>query len=179
MIHQLIRGGAELIFLWVPSHTGIHGNSVVDRVAKEALRKPISKCFIPHTDCRNAIRIYVQSLWDDVWAAAEHNKLHELKPQLGENHASFRCRRDQVVITRCRIGHSRVTHGHLMTQEEAPVCIPCDTPYSLKHVLLDCVDVAPIRDKYFKCASMHDLFSGIPNDAIISFLKEVGLYYKL
>ena len=176
MIHQLIRSGAKLIFLCVPSHTGIHGNAIVDRVAKEALRKPISKCFIPYSDCRNAICIYVQNLWDEVWAAAEHIILHKLKPQLGENHASFRCRRDQVVITRCRIGHSRVTHGYLMTQEkEAPVCISCDSPYSVKHVLLDCVDLAPIRVKYFQCACMHDLFSGIPSDAIIHFLKEVGL----
>jgi hypothetical protein len=42
----------------------------------------------------------------------------------------------------CRIGHSRLIHSYLLNNEERPECIMCNSNYSLKHVLIDCVDVA-------------------------------------
>jgi transposase-like protein len=51
-----------------------------------------------------------------------------------------RCR-----ITRCRIGHGRLTYSYLINNEERPECIPCNSNYSIKHVLIDCVDVADVR----------------------------------
>ena len=58
-------------------------------------------------------------------------------------------RTEQVVLTRCRIGHSRLTHSYLLNNEEGPECSPCNCSYSLKHVLLDCVDVADIRQTLY------------------------------
>ena len=51
--------------------------------------------------------------------------------------------------TRCRIGHGRITHSYLLNNEERPKCIPCDSNYSLKHVLIDRVDVADIRHTFY------------------------------
>jgi hypothetical protein len=50
-------------------------------------------------------------------------------------------RKEQVVLTRCRIGHSRLTRSYLLNNEERPECIPCNSNFSLKYVLIDCVDV--------------------------------------
>jgi hypothetical protein len=50
---------------------------------------------------------------------------------------------EQVVLTRCRIGHSRLTHSYLLNNEERPECIPYNPNFSLKHVLIDCVAVIP------------------------------------
>jgi len=38
-----------------------------------------------------------------------------------------------------------LTHSYLLNNEERPKCIPCNSNYSLKHVLIDCVDVADVR----------------------------------
>ena len=49
----------EIIFLWVPSHVGILGNTAVDLEAKHALGDPLFNCDIPYTDFKSNIREYV------------------------------------------------------------------------------------------------------------------------
>ena len=176
LVDRLVGNGKDIVFLWVPSHVGIHGNTVVDRVG--ALDNDVDHCRLPYTDFRPAIRNYIFKLWCDIWDSLERNKLRELKPLLGESHISYKCRKDQVVMTRCRIGHSRFTHEHLLKDEPAPECIPCDCKLSVKHVLIDCVDFALIRKKYYTFDNMLDLFRGTPYNNIINFLREIGLYNK-
>ena len=71
-------------------------------------------------------------------------------------------RKEQVVLTRCRIGHSRLTHSYLLNNEERPECIPCNSNFSLKHVLIDCVDVADVRQTFYntKQGRIQDLWLG-------------------
>ena len=38
----LVAIGKHIIFTWIPSHIGIHGNTVVDKEAKNALDDPVS-----------------------------------------------------------------------------------------------------------------------------------------
>jgi ribonuclease HI len=40
---SLVAIGKHVIFTWIPSHIGIHGNTVVDREAKNAMDDPVSK----------------------------------------------------------------------------------------------------------------------------------------
>jgi ribonuclease HI len=46
-IHHLISTGKRIIFLWIPSHIGIAGNSAADAAAKAALTLPESDLSIP------------------------------------------------------------------------------------------------------------------------------------
>ena len=53
----------------------------------------------------------LKSAWQSTWDAAVTNKLHSVKPVLGEWLLSFRInRREKVVLARCGIGHTRYTH---------------------------------------------------------------------
>ena len=79
-----------------------------------------------------------------------------------------------MIITRLRIGHSHLTHSWLLAKEDAPECIQC-----MKHILLDCIDFQPIRDKHYSADSMYNLFDTVRIDSIIAFIKEIGLYNKL
>ena len=47
MYKSLVAIGKHVIFTWIPSHIGIHGNTVIDREAKNALDDPVSNCSIP------------------------------------------------------------------------------------------------------------------------------------
>ena len=83
-IHRLREFCIEIVFLWVPSHVGIQGNSVVDRVAKKALNEIIIKdVSLPYTDFKPLIRKYILKMWQDRWDGHEHNKLNSIKPDLG------------------------------------------------------------------------------------------------
>ena len=47
---NLVAIGKHVIFTWMPSHIGIHGSTVVDQEAKNALDDPVSNGSIPYTD---------------------------------------------------------------------------------------------------------------------------------
>jgi hypothetical protein len=124
----------HVIFTWIPSHIGIHGNTVVDQ---DALDKPISNCSIPHTDFKPFIVKYILKRWEDSWDQQIHNKLHEIHSLVDMTPCSYgQNGKEQVVLTRCRIGHGRLTHSYLLNNEERPESIPCNSNFSLKHVLI-------------------------------------------
>ena len=90
-------------------------------------------------------------------------------------------RRDDipVVLNRLRIGHTWLTHSFLLRGEDAPECIPCFSPLSVQHIMIHCIDVAPMREKYFKVFNLSELFGSVPVANIFSFLKEIGIYKKI
>ena len=172
--------GKEIIFLWVPSHVGIHGNTVVDQLAKDALADPYVKCSVPYTDFRPKIKKYIFNLKQEHWNTKIENKFYEIEPSVTTKFYSHSfSRRDQVILTRCRIGHSRVTHSYLLNGEDAPECIPCQCRFTLKHVLIDCIDFADIRNGFYSVATLKDLFNSVAGDFILKYLKEVNLYGKI
>ena len=110
----------DIVFCWVPSHTGIRGNEKADFAAKTALDLPRAKVGVPYTDFKYLIGQYIFSTWQDDWNGAVMNKLHSVKPVLGEWQSSYRrCRRDEVVLCRARIGH---THSYILKKDHPPQC---------------------------------------------------------
>ena len=80
---------------------------------------------------------------------------------------------EQVVLNRCRIGHSRLTNSYLINNEERPECIPCNSNYYLRHVLIDCVDVADVRQTFYNVNSLFHLFTNVKGNTILKFKKQI------
>ena len=49
---EMTREGREIVFIWVPGHVGIGGNSAADSAAKDALDGDISVELIPFSDLK-------------------------------------------------------------------------------------------------------------------------------
>jgi hypothetical protein len=47
-------------------------------------------------------------------------------------------RKYETAINRLRIGHTRLTHAHLMKKEDPPICICCGVPLTVKHIITEC-----------------------------------------
>ena len=167
----------NIVYCWVPSHTGIPGNERADILAKEALDKTKSFFYIPYTDFRYHISKYLLDKWERDWSTCFTTKLWELQPTLKTKHLPLENRRDDVVLCRARIGHTHLTQGYLLRGEIRPVCVGCGTPLTVKHLLLTCAKYAQVRRKYFNTNSLQLLFKNTPAGTILQFLWECKLYH--
>ena len=168
--------------MWVPSHVGIRGNTAADAAAKTALNDKVGRGVgeIPYSDLKSVINSYTVSEWQNSWNFQTNNKLHEAVPNVGRSNISMGLsRRDEVVLHRLKIGHTHLTHCHLLKGDDAPRCITCDCPLTVKHILLQCVDFEHIRRKYFNADSLSQLFSSVSAKSITDFIKEIKLYNRI
>ena len=150
----------DIIFCWLPSHINIRGNELADLEAKSALSLMIRNFKIPYSDFKSNIRQYINNKCESIWEKQTHNKLNEIKPYFDSKCAfSNYCRKEQTKITRCRIGHTRLTHSYILKNEQAPFCIHCNEPFTVKYFLITCAEFNHIRTNYFNIKTVKDLFN--------------------
>ena len=177
--HHNLSVTKTILYCWLPSHVGILGNEEADREAKSALNLNEPNFQIPYTDLKPLINTYVTSKWQNSWNDCTDNKLYQIKPTIGDWPSAYRSvRREEVILARCRIGHTLFTHIYRLKREIQPECVFCLEPVTVKHLLLECVDLALVRQRYFSVTTMYELFHKVPYSIIISYLKESGLYYR-
>ena len=76
----------------------------------------------------------------------------------------------KIILDRLRIGHSHITHTYLLKGKEELQCIPCNVSLTINHVLVDCVDLAPTRQRYFHVDSLTTLFDTVKFETVFDFL---------
>ena len=109
----------------------------------------------------------VRNLW---WSKQFHNK----------SSGSYRKKRkEEAILSRLRIGHSRTTHSYFLEPKQQPTCHACQTKYTVKHILIECTDLVHIKETFYRANDMKELFQKIEMNNIISFLKAVNLYRKI
>ena len=167
---------------------GIKQNEIVDNAAKEAtldenIRITMNK--IPHSDMKEPIRNYILDKWQKRWMSShlENNeKYRKIRSSVTRwFSASQRNRRNERVLTRLRICHSRVTHSFLFEGNSPPECDQCHVQLTIEHILVDCIKfhaerlVNNIGGKCIKSILAEDC--NVEN--IMNFLKDTEFYYKI
>jgi len=113
--------------------------------------------------------------WQEVWNCCAGNKLHTIRPTVGDyKQKTCLSLHDTVLLNRLRIGHTRLTHSYLLSGDDLPECGTCQCPLTVKHILVECVDLKDVPNKHFVAFSIKDLF-----DKIVDFIKETRFYKKL
>ena len=140
-LHHLSCAHKTIHLCWIPSHIGIRGNEAADMAAKESLNQDITASQVPYTDLKSHINHFISSKWQERWSSCRDNKLFQIKPTLGEWPPGFRrSRKEEVVLSRLIIGHTYFSHSYILRREDPPECTACQEIYSVRHVLLDCID---------------------------------------
>ena len=149
------------------------GNERADSAAKSALDLSPEILSIPYTDLKLTISKFLRTKWQQQWDINIHNKLYQIQSILREWRPAFRkSRREQVLKSRLRIGHTRLTHFFILKQEPKPVF------GTVKHSLIECRAFTVIRKRFFKVTSLTELFENVKIDDVLTFLRETGLYEK-
>jgi len=96
------------------------------------------------------------------------NKLHAVKPHLGYCSVTHLSRQEDYAL---------VTHVlYLLSGDSQPLCDECKCSLTVKHILLDCCNLQNIREKYFKCSLLKELFESVDATTIMDFIKGASFY---
>ena len=85
-------------------------------------------------------------------------------------------RRDSALLNKLRIGHTRLTHSFLLSGDDLPECGTCQCPLTVKHILVECVDLSDVRNKHFVASSIKDVFNNVEAQKVVDFIKETRFY---
>ena len=180
VLYELIEENKVVKFCWIPSHVGIVGNEIADRAAKTALNFIAPVHFkVPYTDKYHRVKEYVNSCWQQEWDNNHNQKLYEIMPRASHFNVNSLKRKEQVIIHRIRIGHTRLTHSYLMEGKPKPQCEFCAEELTVKHFMINCRRFTSIRSRFYNVTNMNELFGRISLRTIISYIKEIGLFNAL
>ncbi|KAL1448304.1 hypothetical protein WDU94_005687 [Cyamophila willieti] len=177
--------GHTILFLWIPSHTGIRENNVVDLAAKNSTNASLDQ-----TTTFEDLKIFLKqcqlnswkSSWDQL-VEITPNKLKTIKKDTSlwkSSHALTR--RNEIILCRLRIGHTLATHKYLLDREDPPACEFCNiVPFTVKHLLLECRKLNYLRTKHNLGKNLCDILGD--DECIVekclSFLSEANFMNKI
>ena len=182
--------GRNIQFCWVPSHVGVIGNEEADRLAGMAARSPaIAEILqIPHKDFYPSIRNSIYENWLSQWSRTPvTNKLRSFRDTTKDwTSSNQKLRKNEVLLTRLRIGHTRLTHGFLMRGERfPPYCDNCIVPLTIKHLLIECPDYQDERLHYFGAGATLNSVLGEPEqgnfsiDNLVNYLTDINIINEI
>jgi len=130
----------------------VMGNERADTAAKLAAGSDAA-IYNTNLPCRDYYPVIVKramSAWQTKWTDTTNNKLRNIKDRINPWPSSAqKVRRMEVILTRLRIGHSLLTHGHLMERRPPPFCDDCLVPLTIEHVIAECPSYDMMRRRYF------------------------------
>lgn len=178
-IHNL--NPVKIIILWIPSHIGIEGNEKADVAAKRATKEIITNIPIPTFDLLAKIKPSIKTKWETMWKNEPRtNKLRQIK-NTTNTWTNQKIRKQQVILTRLRIGHSQITHKYLYEKENPPQCDLCNEQLTIDHIITKCTKYL---DERRANNIPNNIIEALQNkkdkeDNIISFLHEIKLYISI
>ncbi|KOC58731.1 hypothetical protein WH47_05385, partial [Habropoda laboriosa] len=175
-------GEKEILYSWIPSHANIEGNEKVDSAAKLVSTSTSESNDVPilYQDLQNYLTKATIELWNEEWKNSRLTKLHTIRNSINDaNPAWLLNRKDQVKLTRIKIGHTNWSHSHLITKKEPNNCDICGIQNSIDHILITCPKYNMIRIQHNLPNSLTMLQKEDSSKRAINFLKDIGLYHLL
>jgi hypothetical protein len=147
--------GVSVSFGWIPSHMGIHGNEVVDGLAKAALSHDSIKFnVVPgFKDLFSEVERIMLGQWQKRWSAEVKGRFfYKLEPQVScKVMYTEKCRSKQTALTRLRFGRCLLNDTlSLLKKRDDSNCDFCFIREDVQHFLLDCLDFQVFQDKLIK-----------------------------
>ena len=144
----------HIVLEWIPSHTGIELNDLVDRAAKESLEdRYLIRLPLNVDEYSGIVKRKIHNAWQREWSGYEC-KYYRLKPRLEDWKSAYRdSRREEVVLSRLRTGACLYLVQHHLKEgnPRQDRCDHCQVTNTLEHLIIDCPQWHSFRGgmKYF------------------------------
>lgn len=168
----------KIVLCWIPGHCGIIGNDKADELANIGRKKTITQQKVPRRDTKKWCQDLLRCSWEGTWLRTDQ-KLRKIKnTTLKWNDQSKR--KHQRILTRLRIGHTKLTHGHIFNKtkiKDKPKCQTSNIDLTIEHILTECKQYEDIRNKNNIIGSIREVLA---NDKerernVINFTKDMKL----
>ncbi|XP_058817533.1 uncharacterized protein LOC131680839 [Topomyia yanbarensis] len=152
---------------WVPSHSGNKGNTDADRLAligrRARTRLPNET---PTIDIDREFNTSLQNGFTNHWRSSR-NHIQKIKGS-ADTWTDRNSQREQKILSRHRVGQTRVTHAHTVSTEPVPKYSYCNTRLTVEHLLCNCRELEDLRRQYGLTGPIRDTLS---NDPFIAQLR--------
>ena len=183
-MHLLQVAGWKVMIMWTPGHSGIQGNVFVDTVAKRAAVGVPEFVYHILTGTQLSENTLIRSGKKNGMNAV--SSYISLSQRFDRTSKSCKLRRDEIVLNRLRLGHTRATHSFLFdreTERPRPLCRSCnDEPPTVQHVIWECPELDAVRADVFRRrqTSIASVLNVAKNQThILNFMKKIDIYDEI
>ncbi|KAG5862596.1 hypothetical protein JTB14_025006 [Gonioctena quinquepunctata] len=121
---------------------------MADKAAKEAVEAmEVNNSIIQAEDEKKYLKQRMIDLWQSEWNDTDTGLKHiKQRVQLQPSPIDLKQRRDQVVITRLRIG-TLTLHPHILLGRNPTMCDICEEQLNINHLITQCIEYEPSRQQ--------------------------------
>ncbi len=179
----LLRYSKKTKLIWTPSHIGISGNEFADSAARSAGKAAYLNFHTTEPkDLSNYIAHSLAEKKEIEWQQDPHRYVTLNPKGTRATYPRTTPRQQSTIMVRLRIGHSKLTHEHLLTGTPKKPCPFCKGLLSTDHLIHDCKKLKSTRERIFGQVAPSDLLTNITKtniDIINQFFKELDLSKKI
>ncbi|KAJ3619210.1 hypothetical protein MTP99_004912 [Tenebrio molitor] len=177
-LYETEKQDKSILFVWIPSHCNLQGNDKADQAARDAIQAgQETQESLLLTDAISIIKRSIHADWETQWKNT-NTKLRHIAPDLQPKSHKELTRRESVILRRLRIGHTALTHKHLLERSNTPTSRRCNTPTTVKHILLDCPNLQHHREKNQLANNMTTILNTEP-EHVIQYIRDCEIYHLL
>lgn len=113
--YDIFRAGKNVILFWIPSHNGIGGNHLADKADKTAATLPVDNNLALRTHLVSNLCGKLKWTWNRTWTSLSAIQFYVVREGIFAAQP-IHLQKKPDGPHEARIGHTRMTHGHLVTK---------------------------------------------------------------
>lgn len=126
-------------------------------------------------DVISSIKRKIKAKWQNLWEDS-NSQMKEIVPNVTKiPRIEYLRKREKIIWTRLAIGHTRITHSHLLLGRDRRQCPQCGELLSVRHVLQECQALQTHRHDCGVSGALDELIDKKRFEKVIKYLETINI----